>query len=397
MTRDKRSFLWLALIVLGCALALTFASPDVAHADDCTRDPLNAADCMRTEGFRETIAIIVSLGGAIATVLVNILSGISVAAPPAAPPATPVTPPATPPGAPSPPPGAPPTVPAAPATPPVAPSPPREMTLTDAAGREHRYEWSEEHQGYVNIQTGGVLDPTLWSEYNRNLLENLRFIEEQRRKLESRQTDFDRQMDRMVENQRQEMERPRQEQYRRQLERKREEIKASIEDALGDAKKYASFAEGYDLFLKGLEWIKWGADRAIDVGAQLSPGTGKLVRTAYKFASGVGEGIGEGMADPSQFVSHVIKGAMRGGIDVGKDAVKDYLRPGVLKRLPKPLADNPVISKFPIPRDYGDDPMSAIPLIDKLRAGGNVVFKRIRNTANPVVLLGDKLKDLIGS
>lgn len=369
MTSDKRSFLWAALIVLGCVLALTFVSPDVAYADDCMRDPLNAADCMRTGGFRETIAIIVSLGGALATILVNILSGVPLAPPAASPP---------------------------PATPPAASPPPREITLTDAAGREHQYEWSEEHQGYVNIQTGGLLDPALWTEYNRNLQENIRFTEEQRQKLESRQTDFDRQMDRMVENQRQEMERLRQEQYRQQLGRRRAEIEARIRDALGDAKKYTSFAEGYDKVLTTLERIKWVADAAIDVGAQLSPGTGKLIRSAYKFASGVGEGIGEGMADPGQFVSHVIKGALRGGIDMGKDAAKEYLRPGVLKRLPKPLADNPLISKYPIPRDYGDDPLQSIPSADINRAIANVVFKRIRNIVNPIVLAGDGLKSLIG-
>ncbi len=116
MIRDRHPVPWSALIVAGCALALMAIAPDVAYADDCTRDPFNAADCMRTGGFRETIAVFVSLGAALATVLVNILSGISIAPPPAAPPA--VTPAA-------PPPAAPPTIPAAPppAAPPAAPPP----------------------------------------------------------------------------------------------------------------------------------------------------------------------------------------------------------------------------------------------------------------------------------
>ncbi|MCX8061814.1 MAG: hypothetical protein N3D16_04470 [Anaerolineales bacterium] len=81
------------------------------------------------------------------------------------------------------------------------PSMPGEITLTDAAGKTHTYVWSDEHQGYVNVLTGGVLDETLWEEYNRNLLDNQRFIEEQREKLSTRDTEFDRQMDTLVKTQ----------------------------------------------------------------------------------------------------------------------------------------------------------------------------------------------------
>lgn len=359
MTRDRYSLLWSALIVLGCALVLTFASPEVAYADDCTRDPFNAADCMRTNGFRETIAVIVSLGGSITVILVNVLSGIPITTPPPA-------------------------------------APPREITLTDAAGREHHYEWSEEHQGYVNILTGGVLDPTLWDEYNRNLQENIRFTEEQHQKLESRQTDFDRQMDQMVEEHRQEMERLRQEQSRQRMERNRAEIETRIREALEEAKKYSSFAKGADKVLTVLEWVKWGADAAIDVCAQLSPGTGKLIKAAYKFASGVGEGIGEGMADPAKFVSHVIKGAARGGIDVGTDAMKDAIGEKLLRHLPENIGSRPIISDYRISKDYGYDLGKEIPDIDISKAMVNVTNERLRNFVNPIVWTSDSLKDLIG-
>lgn len=79
---------------------------------------------------------------------------------------------------------------------------PNEITLTDAAGKTHTYIWSDEYQGYLNVQTGGLLDESLWEEYNRNLLDNQRFIEEQRKKLETRDTAFDRQMDALVKAQR---------------------------------------------------------------------------------------------------------------------------------------------------------------------------------------------------
>ena len=47
----------------------------MAHADDCLRDPLNAADCMRTPGYRQTITIIFSSLPALASILPNLMGG----------------------------------------------------------------------------------------------------------------------------------------------------------------------------------------------------------------------------------------------------------------------------------------------------------------------------------
>ena len=58
-------------------LTLALASP--VYADDCTTDPLNAADCMRTPGFRQGISVIMSLGAAATTVAVSLLSGAGAA------------------------------------------------------------------------------------------------------------------------------------------------------------------------------------------------------------------------------------------------------------------------------------------------------------------------------
>jgi hypothetical protein len=95
----------LSLWLLFQLLALSLFLPDLAYADDCTRDPLNAADCMRTPGFRPVISVIVSLGGTVATILVNVLSGAAAAAGstsggmiPGVTPQPPVPPPVAPPG-----------------------------------------------------------------------------------------------------------------------------------------------------------------------------------------------------------------------------------------------------------------------------------------------------------
>jgi len=73
-----RLFLWILLIGQIVGLTLSLTSP--VYADDCTTDPLNAADCMRTPGFRQGISVIMSVGAAATTVAVSLLSGAGAAA-----------------------------------------------------------------------------------------------------------------------------------------------------------------------------------------------------------------------------------------------------------------------------------------------------------------------------
>ncbi|MEI7646103.1 MAG: hypothetical protein WCJ55_17685 [Chloroflexales bacterium] len=92
----SRSRRWLlpalGLVFSALAFSLLFTTP--VYADDCTRDPLNAADCMRTPGFRPVISIIISMGGAVAAILVSIPSASAAGA--GLPGSAPQTPPAPP-------------------------------------------------------------------------------------------------------------------------------------------------------------------------------------------------------------------------------------------------------------------------------------------------------------
>ncbi len=72
---------------------------------------------------------------------------------------------------------------------------PGEITLTDALGNQFDYEWDPDQGGYINPQTGGMLDGTLWNEYNRNLAANRAFSDRERERLEKRETAFDRRAD----------------------------------------------------------------------------------------------------------------------------------------------------------------------------------------------------------
>jgi hypothetical protein len=72
-----------AILVLCAGFALlTWMTPPMVLADDCLRDPLNAADCMRTPGYRETITIIFSGLPAIAAIAPNLVGGAAGTTPP---------------------------------------------------------------------------------------------------------------------------------------------------------------------------------------------------------------------------------------------------------------------------------------------------------------------------
>ena len=71
--KTKNRQLMVGLWLICQLLALSLLLPASAYADDCLTDPLNAADCMRTPGFRPVISVIISVGGTLATILVNLL------------------------------------------------------------------------------------------------------------------------------------------------------------------------------------------------------------------------------------------------------------------------------------------------------------------------------------
>jgi len=64
--------------VLALSMVFIFAAlmgPPVVRGDDCLSDPLNAADCMRTPGYRQAITIIFGGLPAVAAIIPNIIGG----------------------------------------------------------------------------------------------------------------------------------------------------------------------------------------------------------------------------------------------------------------------------------------------------------------------------------
>ena len=77
-TRYRKMIIFFLIACQVVAFSLLF--PTQVYADDCLSDPLNAADCMRTGGFRQGVAVVISVGGTLATILVSVLGGAATAA-----------------------------------------------------------------------------------------------------------------------------------------------------------------------------------------------------------------------------------------------------------------------------------------------------------------------------
>ncbi|MBN1264133.1 MAG: hypothetical protein JXA25_01475 [Anaerolineales bacterium] len=74
--REVNKFLnFLRFLSLASFLAflLAFFIPGAVYADDCTTDPLNAADCMRTPGFRQGITVGLGVTATAGVVVTNII------------------------------------------------------------------------------------------------------------------------------------------------------------------------------------------------------------------------------------------------------------------------------------------------------------------------------------
>jgi hypothetical protein len=65
------------LLVGFFVIIVAFLLPGPAYADNCTDDPLNAADCMRTPGFREAITLILISLGIAPVVIADVLQSLS--------------------------------------------------------------------------------------------------------------------------------------------------------------------------------------------------------------------------------------------------------------------------------------------------------------------------------
>ena len=209
---------------------------------------------------------------------------------------------------------------------PAPPTEPDELVLTDALGKRHEYERDPKTGKYINILTGGELDPDRWEEYNKNLVSDRQFADEQRHKLETRDTAQDRALDAISQalaeqqeaarQQRMDALRDRQQELETQRERSREEMNSWSSTAQNTLSNSAK--ECWD----GTKWVG-------EKGAEAASYTRDTLKDAYDDVRRSPEILSETVRDTAKDLKNLtIKGIkLTGqGLQEAGEATADCVR-----------------------------------------------------------------------
>jgi hypothetical protein len=366
MRRRRESCLrFLRAFSLMCwlVLAVILFMPTSAYADDCTRDPLNAADCMRTGGFRQGITVVIGGAATAGVVVSNVISAGATGALPQ------------------------PQIPAQPAqvTPPeqISPQPPG---LEDWQRKwiEKGWRWSEEegglvpHPGAVNEKgqiwyrppwdQGGeywvdkatfdecqeyIRDGYQWSDrWGWKPPEEIRQLDAERdrrwreftdpeagkRRHEKLMRDVREAVENDTEYQRIKQELDRIDQRLKEMERQ------SLRDEMAFNQRMAAIHERRDRLLGYLEApvraIKWTADTSIDILGGI-PGAPQKIKYVYKATTN--------FIETSIEKQSLWEGTKKAVIETGKDIIGDKIGDAIKTPsidLPKSAKDMPVKQLF---------------------------------------------------
>ena len=385
--------------------ALALFIPEPAYADDCARDPLNAADCMRTGGFRQGITMVVGGAATAGVVLSNILTSTAGALPQ---------------------PGV--RLPDSPVAPPQGPEVlPPGMDEWHRKWLERGWRWSEEDGGFVP-QPGAVSEEgKIWyrppwdqgGEYwvdrdtFNDIQEHLRDGEEWsdtwgwQRPEDNRRMDAERAR-RWREFTDRDAGRRRHEQLMRDVRRDVEndpeyqrfmrELKA-IEDRLEDIQRQSlrddiafhnRMAEIYERQDRNLGYveaplkaIKWTADTSIDILGAI-PGAPRKIKYVYKATTN--------FIDKSIRTGSYTEGLKAAVVETGKDVIADQIGDHVIKTpgidLPESAKNIPVKTLFT---------KGGLPTTGKLGANlvkGKIIGAGVNETLSRKIVTGPKLPGL---
>lgn len=286
------------LILCSCIMAPTLA-------DDCERDPLNAQDCLRTDGYAEVMA------GLIATILSSLINGPIIAQTLLQGAAAGAT-------------GA-----GAGVQPPAPPAPPQGPFVGDKTtfvdGRGVTRTAVLQSDGHWLTDEGTWYDP----DYDK-------FLADQRAKdaeiaawkakaeAESAATQAAIDAAKKLKAVSQGIDPVTGKKILTPDQQKRRDIIGKQRDAAADeAAAWSGYGDYLDSVVNKLEWIKWGCDKSIDVLSQVTGPAGKTIAKVYKVGTNLGEGLGEGMAEGGNYGKHLAKGALKAGVDLAGDALVD--------------------------------------------------------------------------
>jgi hypothetical protein len=212
------------------------------------------------------------------------------------------------------------------------------------------------------------------------------FIEREGLRQSRREGAFDRELDQRGLEQQQRLEQLKAERkaYRDNLRKDLIEARQAVEMATANQHMAASVVSG--ALENTVEWVQWGADRAIDVIAQIAPGT-KPIKTAYVFTRGAASGAGEAWADKPNWKSHLAMGFKKGTVDAVVYVIKD-----------KPLEYGPEkVKNFLKPKWVnlpGNTKIANVNLKDWGRGTTQMIISKARSAINPIVYGGEYLEKL---
>jgi len=289
-----------AMIIFSAMLVSLLVIP--VMADDCSSDPLNAQDCLRTDGYAEVMA------GLVATILASfvngpiilqtLLQGGAAGGAGVQPPSPPG--PLTPPGPIVPPPITPTAPPETPPEPPAGPykTTPEEQKQLDevlaamkkqkedmaaaaAAAKAKAAEAAAKAKAAAEAAKAG---PPIDPQTGKRILTPAQ-------------------------------------------EARKAEILAEMAKNSAEAEKWGNYANKLDYAVKGLTAVEKAADIAIDIGATLSPGAGSRIKNIYAATKTIGKNMSQSYADGKGlgegFKTGVVEAATDKALDLFAGKVTD--------------------------------------------------------------------------
>jgi hypothetical protein len=265
-----------AMIIFSAMLVSLLVIP--VMADDCSSDPLNAQDCLRTDGYAEVMA------GLVATILASLVNGPIIlqtllqgaagggaGVQPPSPPTPPglVAQPQTPPG-----PGTPPTEPVQPPQPPPGPTPEELKKMAEAKAAVQRQK--EEMAKAAAEAKAKAAEAAAKAKAAADAAAKAKAV-------------------------------------------KRAELMAEIQRNAAEAAEWESYGDTLDTIVTGLEYVEKAADIAIDVGATLSPGAGSKIKNIYAATKTIGKNMSQSYADGKGLVDGLKSGVIEAATDKALD------------------------------------------------------------------------------
>lgn len=312
---SPKSLRWLLLINL-VVIVIAASLPTTAYADDCLEDPLNAADCMRTGGYRQVLVVTFASLPTISVIIPNLLQAPVNQLPqvlqsqfgPA------VSPPAQPPETlpPTPQPTGPPTNDKGQ----VWYQPPWDQGGEYWVDREE-YDSIQQHlkEGYVWSDRWGWKQPGEAQQLDRDREQRWKKFtskEEGQRRHEQLKRDIQRDLANDPEYQR--IQRELDQIQQRLDDIKRQSLREDIAYYQRQAQYYNQRAEYYDTLSNAAGVVKTTADVAIDI-LGTAPGPGRVIKYGYHTLAKTGEVTAE--------TGSISKGLAAGALEGGKSYLGD--------------------------------------------------------------------------